>query len=155
MADDRRTIEDEEKLASIAAAENWRLEHQGKAVDLSKEGLRTLILLNGAAAIAIMALIGQIVEKMPSAIMQLSHSIMYFVSGALVGGLSTIGAYVTQYFIGESQENPAMKRASKWAHIITLLLVALGYVAFIGGAFTAALEIPTLGTSSNTASIQE
>lgn len=139
--DDAAQRDQSEALALQQANREWQLAHQEKAVDLSKEGLRTLVLLNGAAAIALLAFIGQIIKDAPALVATLACALVVFVAGALLGGLATVAAYITQYLIAESATIKSYKRPSEVLHKIALALVAAGYLTFIVGAFIAASAI--------------
>jgi len=131
---------------------DWQLKHQEKAVDLSKEALRTIVLLNGAAVIALFALIGQIIKDAPGLVLGVLWAVQVFVLGAVLGGLATFVGYVTQYLIAESATKGHLVFWSKLVHWIAILSVVAAYVAFIVAAFAAAGavrvgELPTIETA--------
>lgn len=121
----------------MTSRDEWMLAHQEKAVDLSKEALRTVVLLNGAAAIALLAFIGQIIKEAPSLLATLSYAIQWFVGGAVMGGLATVVAYSSQRLIAESQ-NWLLKEIVFW---LAVAFVVLAYVGFIGGASIASTAV--------------
>lgn len=92
--------------------------------------LKSAILINGGASIAILTFITQIWSKTPNIISSLLFSLIMFVLGTLSSSLASGMAYLTQlHHLNEN--NPGFKKMRK----ITIALVVLSYVLFTVGVF--------------------
>ena len=90
--------------------------------------IKSAMLLNGGAAIAMLAFIAYLSESRPFSIAVLAPTIMPFAFGALLSGLIYGGQYLAQHFYAQGQTG--------WGNRITLICIALGvasYLAFLIG----------------------
>lgn len=116
------------------------LTHQ--AAELGAVALKSIILLNGAAAIALLAFLGQVWAGTGGAsdiAAKISPAIKAFVTGAFAGGLGTVFAYISAYFNLESVtikaetgrgNNNWAYRVSVAAHAAAFLIVVYAYYRF-------------------------
>ncbi len=145
----------EENLRSARAAHE---QHRSDSADLFKSvlsfadsALKSAAILNGGAALAMMALIGGVVTSKVS-VKPIVDAMTAFGGGLLLATLATGASYVTQYLYQVSHhkfeltwehpyvvETEASKRESRngivW-HVLALVLVISSYGAFVVGGFS-------------------
>jgi hypothetical protein len=100
------------------------------------EGIKTLLLLNGGAAVALLAFIGNW-ETTSGPRPLIGSALVCFGVGAFFAALGFIGAYLTQLNYG-SNKWPVGQR---W-HIATYLPVLVSALAFCAGLFFAWRNLP-------------
>lgn len=81
-------------------ASSWEVENLKGAITLAVEGMRSLILVNGGAAIGILTFYGNVLSKNPQAILlnqwALQVSLASFGFGVLAALLCSLCAYIAQ-----------------------------------------------------------
>jgi hypothetical protein len=90
--------------------------------------IKSAMLLNGGAAIAMLAFIAYLSENRPFSIPVLAPTIMPFAFGTFLSGLIYGGQYLAQHYYARGQMS--------WGNRITLFCIALGlasYLAFLIG----------------------
>lgn len=132
-----RKLQHDSKLAHYKAKRESDMAMFQSVLDSAKTALTTSILMNGGAAVALLALLGNLLGKyaattpLPS---QLVFSLVSFAGGVLLGGLATGSTYLTQYCYSKKH-----RRSGIGLHVLTVLLVVATYVAFLAGVFNAYL----------------
>jgi hypothetical protein len=102
----------------------------GSILSYAENTLKSIILINGGASVALLAFIGNIIanDENVSLVSKFSLPLAFYVFGVLVGSIATGSSYVTQYkYLHVGQESGA-----RW-HIVTAILVLLAYVLFAAG----------------------
>jgi hypothetical protein len=102
-------------------------------VAISIEGLRTLVLLNGGAIVALIAYLGQI-ESRASVATGVGSSLGWFVAGLVAGVVGFFGAYLTQLSLYNESVLGSNQR-HHWALWGTFAVCGFSVVAFVLGAF--------------------
>jgi hypothetical protein len=90
--------------------------------------IKSAMLLNGGAAISMLAFIAYLSESRPFSIPVLAPTIMPFAFGTFLSGLIYGGQYLAQHYYARGQMS--------WGNRITLFCIALGlacYLAFLIG----------------------
>jgi hypothetical protein len=105
--------------------------------------LRSLLILNGGAAIALLALTGTLVSNGidPSAIRDVGWAILKFGFGALMGAGGCGLAYLTQYGYQMGKTSRFWRWTAISLHVGTVALVIAGYVTFGVALWEAAFSI--------------
>ena len=99
-------------------------------IKYGESALKSAILINGGASVAILTFITQIWLKSPEIISSLLYSLVCFVSGTFFSSCATGMAYFTQWHhLTEDDKNFKRMRS------ITIWLVGLSYVLFFAGIF--------------------
>jgi hypothetical protein len=98
----------------------------------AESALKTVILINGGACLALLAFLGNIIAKgiNTKVVIEFSFPILLYVAGVLVGAIATGAAYLTQY----SYIHFSRKTAVMW-HFISAIFVIVAYVAFAAGSY--------------------
>jgi hypothetical protein len=99
-------------------------------------GLKTLMLINGGAVVALLAYLGQSPQG-PALAPRVLWSLGSFVAGVLFCVCAFFGSYQTQFKLYNESVSPATKSGSshmKWQRI-TIVFVLLSGAAFAIGAF--------------------
>jgi hypothetical protein len=128
-------LEHASQLARYKAERDIDIEMLKSVLEAAKTALNSSILINGGAAAALLALIGNVYAKTNTATpiaLPLVESLVTFTAGVLLGGLATAGMYLTQYCYAKKHQ-----RAGVTFHIIALGLVLGSYGTFIGGILAA------------------
>jgi hypothetical protein len=90
--------------------------------------IKSVMLLNGGGALAMLAFIAYVAESRPSSIPVLAPTLLPFAFGTFAGGLIYGGRYAAQYYYAQDQMT--------WGNRITGLCVVLGmasYITFLAG----------------------
>src|SRR5262249_21037808 len=95
------------------------------------EGIKTLLLLNGAPALGLLTFAG----GHPG--VSVGFPLLCFGLGALFAGLVFIFAYTTQLYYG----NKNWPRANIF-HTVTYILILASVIGFVGGLFSAWWNLP-------------
>ena len=102
----------------------------------AQSALKVLVLINGAAAVAMLSLIGNLVSKgtvQTAAPSVLSRSLQWFAAGVFFGALATGVAYLTQCrYQREFSENKT--GSGKCLRVITIVVAAVSLICFLVGA---------------------
>lgn len=115
-------------------------------IESGKTALTTVMLVNGGAAVALLAFIANMAAKVDSPIKlyAIAGALMWFVMGVLLAALATGTTYLTQSAYAEQMYGAPGKPVSRWVKIgidygdyTAIGLVFLAYCAFAAGAFTA------------------
>lgn len=123
--------ENERNIAQYEAEQQHSIELLRSVISYGQAALKSAILINGGAAVALLAFIGNIWLKAitPEAVTSLTNSIALFAFGVLAAALGTAGSYFTQYCYSESHT-----RTGIGFHLTTIMLVLGAYVLFGFGA---------------------
>jgi len=121
----------EGQMAHYNAQVQSGLEGFRSTVAFAQAALKSSILINGGAAVAILAFIGHIWNKGLSSPIQnqISGSLILFFLGVLVSAMATATSYLTQVFYSELQDHA---RALKW-RMISIVLILFSYIFFLTG----------------------
>ena len=107
-------------------------------VSFATIAIRGLLIINGGAAIALLAFLGHIASSPTSAALVpvLSGALMYFGWGAFLAAFAAGGAYLAQVLFTELEG----EKSVIWGNVcrvISVAVVATGYVVFILGLYKA------------------
>ena len=77
----------------------WHIQETFKGlISLSIEALKVLLLINGGAAVAVLAYLGNLASRVPSAHQpSIKSALMWFAGGVLATAIAFITAYFTQF----------------------------------------------------------
>ena len=123
--------EHERNLARYKAQQLYAVELFRSVIGYGQAALKSAMLINGGAAAALLAFIGNIWIKgvSPDAVNSLTSAIAYFAFGVLVAAIGTAESYFTQYCYSES-----FQRSAIVFHTLTVLFVLGSFVLFGLGA---------------------
>jgi hypothetical protein len=97
--------------------------HWEQGIKYAIEGTKALLLLNGGAAVALLAFLPNMQDRAPTA-----NSLVCFGVGALLAVVVFIFAYLTQLYYGNQ-----MNKVALTFHLTTYLLFLLAIIAFLSG----------------------
>jgi hypothetical protein len=106
-------------------------------ISISLAGLKTLMLINGGAVVALLTYLGQSPQG-PNLATHVWWSLGAFVAGVVFCVAAFFGSYQTQFALYNESVSPATKSGlphMKWQRI-TIAFVLLSCVAFAVGAFS-------------------
>jgi hypothetical protein len=126
--------EHERNLAHYEAQQAHSVEMLKAVITYGHFTLNSAMLINGGAAAALLAFIGNIWAKeiAHGAVGALTSSIRYFSFGVLAAAVAAAGSYFTQYFYSEK-----FNRTGIVFHTLTVVLAVAAYVLFGFGAYDA------------------
>jgi hypothetical protein len=107
--------------------------HWEQGTKFAIEAMKALLVINGGAAVALLAFAGQIGKNGgdPASIAsRLGNSLLGFGFGALFATIGFVAAYFTQLHYGKGGENYPL--AYSW-HFATYVPVAISILAFLAG----------------------
>jgi phosphate/sulfate permease len=133
----------------------WHITETFKGlITLSTEVVKMLALVNGGAAVALLAYLGNVAHN-PGHPPHLTHALMWFCTGLFATLLAVIFAHLTQLklyneerakrqqnLLPESQRKQ-IKEHHGWILAVAILLALLAAIAFLFGCFSAARAIAT------------
>ena len=124
--------EHERNLAQYEAQQLHAVEMFRSVIAYGQAALKSAMLINGGAAAALLAFIGNIWAKgvAPDAVSSLTSSIAFFAFGVLVAAVGTAGSYFTQYCYSEG-----FQRSAIVFHTLTVLVVLAAFALFGFGAW--------------------
>ena len=134
----------------------WHITETFKGlITLSTEVVKMLALVNGGAAVALLAYLGNVAHNPGLHPPHLMHALMSFCTGLFATLLAVIFAYLTQLklyneerakrqqnLLPESQRKQIKERHG-WILAVAILLALLAAIAFLFGCFSAARAIAT------------
>lgn len=127
-------LQHESSLAHYKATSDFALEMFRSVMGFAHHALKTIIIVNGGAAIAVLAFIGNIWSKLQAVEVAraLTFSEAWFAIGVLVGAIATGTTYIAQYFY----ERKTFYKSAIGFHIVTIILVVGAYVLFAFGIYS-------------------
>ena len=123
----------EAKLAQYRVESAWQQEMFKSVIVASQVALKSAILINGGASVALLAFIGNLWSKGigNSVMLSLSRIMCIFVLGVFSGALACGSMYLTQY----CYEREWMKRGHYFRYSCLFLVITCYVLFFIGLAF--------------------
>jgi hypothetical protein len=111
-------------------------------IQAGQAALKSAILINGGASVAILAFIGNLAtsEKSKALIPILSCSLAYFVFGTLVAAMASGGAYLSQAAYSKVNQEETTEATERWKkrgkafQYTTIIFVIASYILFGLGA---------------------
>jgi len=119
-------------------AQAWQLESFRAVIMQGQNALKSLILINGGAAVALLAFLGHLmgtgtVER--AALAPLAEALFIFVMGVLFGSVAAATTYFSQAFF--TVQKKWHIRIAYTFQAVTVVLGILGFVWFLRGAYAA------------------
>jgi len=129
-----RTTAHERNLAYYNAQQQNSIEIFRSVIVYGQEAIKSAILINGGAAVALLAFIGNIWTKSTGqpAVNSLTKAIFLFTIGVLSAAIGAGTSHLTQYFYKENKEKKA-----KMLHVLTIVIVVAAYTLFFFGSYNA------------------
>lgn len=89
----------------------WQLEGFRSAIQAGQSALKSCVLINGGAAVALLAFVGHLVEQKEPAISvrSLAIAMSVFVGGVFAGGLASGVTYLSQWFFADDRETTGFR----------------------------------------------
>lgn len=124
-------------LAYQAHMHNWSLEGFRQVIALGQSTLKSMMLINGGAAVALLAFLGNLVARSSSSenIVEFSGSMFLFVIGVFLAAVAYATTYFSQLFY--DGEKDWQRRTGLVFHVVTSLVGAASLGAFLWGAYVA------------------
>ncbi len=129
-----QTKEHERNMAYYNAQQQHSLEMFRSVIVYGQDALKSAILINGGAAVALLAFIGNVWTKSTGqpAVNSLTKAIFLFTIGVLSAAIGAGTSHLTQYFYKENKEKKA-----KMLHVLTIVIVVAAYTLFFFGSYNA------------------
>jgi hypothetical protein len=112
----------------VSNQQRW---HWEQGIKYAIEGTKALLLLNGGAAVALLAFVGNLGNPVPAA-----NALLSFGAGALLAVIVFFCAYQTELHYGNQ-----MNKVALVFHLTTYLAFLLAIIAFVIGLVLARLAI--------------
>ncbi|MBX4884026.1 hypothetical protein HJA90_10570 [Rhizobium bangladeshense] len=128
-------------LEAMKHNNNMQIEMFKSALVAGQNAIRTMIVINGGAAVAMLAFISNLLrDGRTFDVAGYAAAMLAFTAGALLAGLVSGGTYLTQW-IGASDSQVAY-RVAFGINLVTILLGIVSFVAFGIGAWKAYSAFP-------------
>lgn len=127
VSTEAQKLQHQSNLEWYKAQRQSQLEMFKSTMESAHSALRASLIVNGGAAVALLAFVGNVWAKAQTASVAhaLAAAIAWFSAGVLLGGLASFATYFTQFFYYHE-----FKRSGITVHIAAVGLVAFSYVAF-------------------------
>jgi len=112
-----------------------QIEQFKSVMQVSVLALRSAMIINGGAAIALLTFLGNM--KDTSGMACFVNSLQFYIAGVALAALATGTSYFAQYRYLHELKNNNSKSRGQYFTCLTIALVFLAYAAFIGGGFEA------------------
>lgn len=121
----------ERNLAGYNAQVQNNIEMLRSVMMYGSEALKSAILINGGAAVALLAFIGNIWTRgiVPTAVIPLTNALYYFTEGTVSAAVGVGLTYFTQYFYSIDKN-----KVGAVFHGLSIATVVLAYIFFYQGA---------------------
>jgi len=121
-------------VASTQHAKAWELEGFKQVIALGQSAINSIILINGGAAVALLAFIGHLAVAATSKyqVASFAESLRFFVAGVLCGALASSTTYVSQFCYGRN--GPWWAGTAIFFHVATILVAICAFASFLLGA---------------------
>jgi hypothetical protein len=88
----------------------WQLEAFRSVIQSGQSALKSCVLINGGAAVALLAFVGHLVEQAKPAIpvRSLAYAMTVFVGGVFAGGLASGITYLSQWFFADDWDKTGL-----------------------------------------------
>lgn len=116
---------------------NWSLEGFRQIIALGQSTLKSMMLINGGAAVALLAFLGNLITRSGSSenIVAFAGSMRLFVIGVFLAAVAYATTYFSQLFY--DGEKDWQRRTGLVFHVVTSLVGAASLAAFLWGAHAA------------------
>lgn len=121
---------EENRLYQSAKLENFKA-----VITQGQNALKAAFLMNGGAAVAILAFMGKLSDSKPSFITNFNEPMMIFVFGIFLAGLSSGFTYLSQWIA--SHDKTWASTAGYTLNILVILMGLSSYGCFMWGAVSA------------------
>jgi len=124
-------------LAYQEHVHNWSLEGFKQIIALGQSTLKSMMLINGGAAVALLAFLGNLITRTGSSanVVAFAGSMRLFVIGVFLAAVAYATTYFSQLFY--DGEKVWQQRTGLILHVITSLIGAASLAAFLWGAHAA------------------
>ncbi|MCE5232077.1 MAG: hypothetical protein ABFC67_07565 [Mizugakiibacter sp.] len=101
-------------------------------IESGQNAIRSSFLLNGGAAVAVLAFIGHLAEHEPSKVSVFSESLLFFVIGVFTIAVTSGVTYLSQWLYA-AEDGDWKERAGRWLNIAAIVIGLSSYGWFILG----------------------
>jgi len=124
-------------LAYQEHVHNWSLEGFRQIIALGQSTLKSMMLINGGAAVALLAFLGNLITRAGSSasVVAFAGSMRMFVVGVFLAAVAYATTYLSQLFY--NGEKDWQQRTGLVFHVVTSLVGAASLAAFLWGAHAA------------------
>jgi hypothetical protein len=118
------------KAECNAIRENFKLKFQA-TVQSGQAALKSAFLINGGAAVALLAFIGNVWTKIQANVTGLGFPLLLYVFGVLFPAVASGLTYLCQYQYAKSDEdNDHFARSARKINCVSIIFVILSYIFF-------------------------
>lgn len=111
------------------------LENFKAVIAAGQNAIRSIILINGGASVAMLAFLGHLVRIGSPQVPQFAGSLVAFVTGTLLGTLVAGSTYLAQFFFGYPDDRE--RRVGLVFNVLAVAIAILSYLTFFAGSYTA------------------
>lgn len=130
---DPSPVQLESYKAALTHSHTARTEMFRSVITSGQNAIRSMVVINGGASVALLAFLGHLATINSSSIATFADCLVAFVAGTLLAGLVSGGTYLSQWLL--ASERPAGEKAGFWVNILVIALGIASYVAFGLGAY--------------------
>jgi hypothetical protein len=124
-------------VAQTQHVSTWQLESFKQVITLGQSAIKSITLINGGAAVALLAFIGHLTSATTTKlqILPFAESLRFFVAGVFFSALASGTTYLSQNFY--DYDGKWLRGLGVVFHVLTVLIVLAAFVSFFKGADTA------------------
>ena len=124
-------------IEDCRSANESDLESVRATISAGQNALRSAFVMNGGAAVAILAFVGHLAAVNPGHIADFSKSMLWFVAGVGAISIASGTTYLSQWFYSDWEQRLWAMRAGLGINVISIILGLASYGLFIKGALVA------------------
>lgn len=128
-------VEVEKTKANLAHLSGTRLELLRSAVKAGESGLKTLLIINGGAAVALLAFLGNVLTKEPPRGVQFSVPAFQHAMQAFVAGVALVGTGAVLRYLALLGATSQREKVDIYCSRAAILSGVASLVAFVLGGF--------------------
>ena len=121
-------------VAQTQHVSTWELESFKQVIGLGQSAIKSITLINGGAAVALLAFIGHLTTSTAAnlQILPFAESLRFFVAGVFFSALASGTTYLSQNFY--DYDGKWIRRFGATFHILTVAIVVFAFLSFFKGA---------------------
>lgn len=123
---ERYKVELQANVEAGKRAHEVGMENFKAVITAGQNAIRTILLLNGGAAVALLAFSGHLIAEASPNATRFAGCMLPFALGALAAGIISGGTYLSQFLFGHHSP-----KVQWWGHLVNYTVIVMGVAAYV------------------------